>query len=84
MGPVGDGTTHALLEKFPKQTRKATLTAFFVFEWLSAVVGSFSLKTCLNLASHYETKSLIKKFFLRKMHFSTSMLEFDTVTEHIN
>ena len=85
--PSGQGATDAAREKFRKRTRKAMATICLSLSdsQLLLVRSAKSARDAwLKLESHYETKSLTNKLFLRKRYLTTMMLDSDRMIDHIN
>ena len=85
--PADDGPAAASIPKSRKRARKAYATICLSLgdNQLSLVRSAQTAREAWQkLESHYETKSLANKLFLRKQYFSATMSEGDTMMEHIN
>ena len=85
--PAGDGPAAASTPKYRKRARKTYTTICLSLgdNQLSLVRSAQTAREAWQkLESHYETKSLANKLFLRKQYFSATMSEGETMMEHIN
>lgn len=84
--PVEEGTTDTQRRQFQRRARKALATICLSLgdEQLALVRSATTAKEAWSkLEGHYEIKSLANKLFLRKKYFTMTMVESDTMTEHV-